>query len=206
MLRWALVPAAALVLGCQDRSPSEDLQNDLALLDASPIELAPLGGANALVISAAEKVNVPGPRATPSPTRKRAPKAPPPEMAESAAGVDETVIAPEVVSVSPSDAPSAVEDPAPESAPAVRPQPIEPRYPVGAGTVHGTGRDRGTGTGGIGGVVIGVVIRGGRTGRDPCLPGERRGTERTNGRHGRQPTIGILINDRIPAGTTFPRR
>jgi hypothetical protein len=206
ILRWALVPGAALALACHDRSPSEDLRNDLALLDASPIELAPLVGENALVISAAEKVNVPGPKATPSPTRKRAPKAPPPKMAGSAASVDETVIAPEIVSVSPSDAPSAVEDPAPESAPAVRPQPIEPRYPVGAGTVYGSGRDRGTGSGGIGGIVIGVVIRGGRTGRDPCLPGERRGTGTTNGRRGRQPTIGILINDRIPAGTTFPQR
>ena len=194
MLRWTLIPGAFMVLACRDRLPSEDLKNDLALLDAGrlELELAPPVGANATVVSAAEKVNVPGPRAVATPTRKRAPKAPPPVTAEAAASSDETVTAPEMVTVSASDAPTAVDEPAPEAAPAVRPQPIEPRYPVGGGTVYGAGREGRTGGG-----MIGVVIRGGRTGRDPCAIHDRRGG---------QPTIGIMINDRIPGTTTFPRR
>src|SRR5688572_27490755 len=163
-----MVLVLLLALACRDPVPDDDLQSDLALLDAALLELAPPGGAGTGIVSAAEKVDIPGPKPTPTPTRKRAPKSPPPEIVASAASVDETITAPEVVPVAPSDAPTAVEDPAPESAPAVRPQPIEPRFPVGGGTVYGTGRDRGTGAGGIGGVVIGVVIRGGRTGRDPC--------------------------------------
>ena len=195
-LRWTLIPGAFMVLACQDRRPSEDLRNDLALLDSARPELAPSVGANATVVSAAEKVNVPGPKAVATPTRKRAPKAPPPEMAEASASTDETVTAPEIVTVAASDSPVAVEAPAPEAAPAVRPQPIEPRYPVGGGTVYGTGRDGRTGGGSIG-----VVIRGGRTGDDLCELHDR-ARDRRAGR----PGIGILINDRVPGTTTFPRR
>ena len=191
-LRWTLIPGAFMVLACQDGQPSEDLRNDLALIDAAVLELAPSVGENATVVSAAEKVTVPGMKPVATPTRKRAPKAPPPEPAQAAAEDAETVEAPEVVTVAASDAPTAVEDPAPEAAPAVRPQPIEPRYPVGGGTVFGTGRD-----GDIGGGVIGVVIRGGRTGHDPCAIHDRRRPP---------PRIGVMINDRIPGSTTFPRR
>lgn len=189
-LRWTLIPGAVLALACQDRLPNEDLRSDLALLDAASLELAPALGASADVVSSAEKVSVPGPRSAATPKKKRAPQAPPPQPAEAAASEDEAVTAPRVVTVSPSETPTAVDQPAPESAPAIRPQPIEPRYPVGTGAVYGVGTDREAGGGG-------VVIRGGRTGRDPCAIHDSRG---------RLPAGGVLINNRIPSTTTFPRR
>ena len=195
-LRWTLIPGAFMVLACQDRRPSEDLRNDLALVDAGRLELAPAMGANATVVSAAEKVNVPGPKPVATPTRKRAPKAPPPVEAEAAASADQTVTAPEIVTVAASESPTAIDEPAPESAPAVRPQPIEPQYPVGGGTIYGTGRDGRTGGGSIG-----VVIRGGRTGDDLCELHDR-----ARDRRGGRPGVGILINNRVPGSTTFPRR
>jgi hypothetical protein len=98
-----------------------------------------------------------------------------------------------MMTVSQSETPEAAEPdiPAPEAPPVIRPHPIEPRYPVGNGSIYGTGRDEGSGSGGV------TVIRGGRTGRDPCDIHDRRG--------GIGPTIGILINNRVPTGT-FPRR
>ena len=199
---WAVIPAALVVAACQDTPVSDDLRADLALVSAA-IELAPPGGVGAMVVSEAENLPAPAPTMTPTPTRKRAPKAPPPKTVEAdAQSVDETATALEVVTVAASDAPVAVEEPAPESAPAVRPQPIEPRCPVGGGTVFGAGPDRGSGDGprtGPRGGGIGVVIRGGRTGRDPCAIHDQRD------RRGARPGIDILINDRIPVRPTFPR-
>ena len=189
--RWTLIPAAIAIVACQDRQPSDGLKEDLALIAASQIELAP-GGAGTSVVSAVENIPTPAPAVMPTPSRKRAPKVPPPqEVQADAASGEPTATALEVVTVAPSEDPVAVEAPAPESAPAVRPRPIEPRFPVGDGAVFGAGRDRGTGGGGIG-----VVIRGGRTGDDPCAIHDRRG---------RQPGVGILINDRMPTRPTFPR-
>jgi hypothetical protein len=109
------------------------------------------------------------------------------------AAAEPDVSAPAVEAVSVSDAPVAAEIPAPDAPPVIRPRPVEPRYPVGRGSIYGTGRDDGAGAGGVT-----VVIRGGRTGRDPCAIHDR------NGRT--PPGIGILINNRIPTGSTFPRR
>jgi len=193
---WTAVPIALLALACRDTQPTDDLASDLALIAAAQIELAPAGGTGATVISEVENVSVPSPRSTSSPTRRRAPKVPPPVEIAVAAPADETSSVAEVVAVAESDAsagPSATAaEPAPELAPAVRPRPIEPPAPVGAGTVFGRGDDRGTEGGGIG-----VVIRGGRTGRDPCEIHDRRG--------GRPGGIGVLINDRVRGRPTFPR-
>lgn len=198
--RLALIPAALAMLACQDRQVSDGLKEDLALIASSQIELAPGGGSGASVVSAVENVLTPAAAITPTPTRKRAPKVPPPlEIQADAGGGEPVATALEVVSVAPSDHPVAVEAPAPESAPAVRPRPIEPRFPVGDGAVFGAGRDRGTGDGphrGPDGGGIGVVIRGGRTGDDPCAIHHPRGG---------RPGVGILINERVPTRPTFPR-
>jgi hypothetical protein len=119
-------------------------------------------------------------------------------VAVAEASDEETAVAHDLVAVAPDETPVAAEVPAPDAPPVVRPRPIEPRYPVGSGGVYGTGRDDGIGGGGVT-----VVIRGGRTGRDPCLPGERRG-----GRRGDD--LGVIgtiisINNRVPGRGTFPR-
>jgi hypothetical protein len=193
-----MIPVAVLAMACQDRQPADDLKADLALIAAAQIELAPVGGGT-MVVSAVENIPAPSPRVTPTPSKKRAPKMPPPQEVQAEAESDDvTATALEIVAVAPSEEPVAVEEPAPESAPAVRPQPIEPRYPIGGGTDRGTGRDRGVGNGGIGvgGGGIGIVIRGGRTGRDPCAIHDQRG---------RRPGIGVMINNRVPGVPTFPR-
>jgi len=165
-----------------------DLKEDLALIAAAQLELAPAGGSGATIVSAVETIPAAPPRTTPAPARRRAPKTPPPQDVAVAANADESDTALEMVTVSPADAPVAAEEPAPELAPAVRPRPIDLPYPVGGGTVFGPGRDEGTGIGG-------VVIRGGRTGRDPCVIHDRRG----------RPGVGVMINDRVRGRPTFPR-
>lgn len=193
ILKWAAIPALLAAVACQDKRADSDLASDLALVAGSDIELANAGGAGATVVSAIENIPAPAPRKTPNPSKNRGTKAPPPEetMVDVAAAEPE-VSAPEMVTVSISDTPVAAEIPAPEAPPVIRPRPIEPRYPVGSGSVYGTGRDEGTGIGGVT-----VVIRGGRTGRDPCDIHDR------NGRTARG--AGILINTRIPGAGTFPR-
>ena len=191
-IKWtSLIPVAFVALACADRQVDADLKRDLALIDAAQLELAPAVGADMAYVSEVENVTAPGPRVTPTPSPKRAPKIPPPQVAEvDAGGEGETTVGLEMVAVSPSPDPIAVEVPAPESAPAVRPQPIEPRFPVGTGAVYGDGRERGAGSGGI----DIVVIRGGRTGHDPCAIHDQRG----------RPTS-VMINNRIPGRPTFPR-
>jgi len=199
IVSWAMVPVALMVMACQDRQLTDDLKADLELISAAQIELAPIGGAGTMVVSAVENIPTPAPRVTATPSKKRAPKLPPPQEVEvDAESEGATTTALDIVTVSPSEEPVAVEEPAPESAPAVRPQPIEPRYPIGGGRDTGTGRDRGVGNGGIGvgGGGIGIVIRGGRTGRDPCAIHDRRG---------QRPGIDVMINNRLPGVPTFPR-
>ncbi len=190
--------------GVSRRAADEALLSDLALVAASDMDndlaLAVAGGVPATVVSSIENPPAPSPRPVPVPSRKRGKATPPPEAAAVAEASDEeTAEAPEVVAVAPAEVPEVTEAPAPDAPPVVRPQPIEPRYPVGGGSgIYGTGRDDGIGAGGVT-----VVIRGGRTGRDPCLPGERRGGGRTE--PGMIGTI-ISINNRVPGRGTFPRR
>jgi hypothetical protein len=193
MLKWAAIPVLLAAVACQDKTADRDLASDLALVAGSDIELANAGGPEAIVVSAVENIPAPSPRPTPTPAKKRGTKAPPPEqtVADVAAETPETV-AQEIVTVSVSDTPVAAEVPAPDAPAVIRPRPIEPRYPVGSGAVYGTGRDEGADRGGVT-----VVIRGGRTGRDPCAIHDR------NGRAA--PGAGILINSRVPGSRTFPR-
>jgi hypothetical protein len=194
ILKWAAIPVLVATVACQDKKADSDLASDLALVAGSDIELANAGGASVAVVSAVENIPAPSPRRTPNPSPNRGTKAPPPQEAMvDVAAAEPTATAPEIVTVSVSDEPVAAEIPAPEAPPVIRPHPIEPRYPVGSGSIYGTGRDDGTGGGGVT-----VVIRGGRTGRDPCDIHDR------NGRTGRGP--GVLINPRFPGPGTFPRR
>ena len=188
-MKFVAISAIFAAVACQE-PVDRDLASDLALIKASDIELANASGAAALIVSPIENVIAPSPRPTPLPTRTRGRKAPPPtEVAADAAASDPTSTALEMITVSESPTPEAAEVPAPDAPPVVRPHPIEPRYPIGSGSNQGTGRDDGTGMGGVT-----VVIRGGRTGRDPCVI------------HPPRSAGGILINDRIPrTGTTFPR-
>ena len=193
ILKWVALPALLVAVACQDRKADDDLASDLALVTGPDIELANGGGAGTMVVSAVENIPAPSPRSTPSPSKKRGTKAPPPDVSIVEVGATESeTTAPEMVTVSPSENPVAAEIPAPEAPPVIRPQPIEPRYPVGDGSIYGSGRDEGRGTGGVT-----VVIRGGRTGRDPCAIHDSRG---------RGPGVSIMINNRIPTGSTFPRR
>src|SRR5688500_4880427 len=191
ILQWAAIPALLVAVACQGEKVDSDLASDLALVAGSDLELANAVAPEALVISPVENIPTPAPRMMPTPSKKRGTKAPPPQetMVDVAAETPEAT-APELVTVSVSDTPVAAEVPAPDAPPVIRPRPVEPRYPVGTGAVYGTGRDDG---GGLGGVT--VVIRGGRTGRDPCAIHDRN----------TRPGASIMINNRIPTSTTFPR-
>ena len=203
--RWAIIPVVVAAMACRGEQADEALLSDLALVAASDVDndlaLAGAGGVPATVVSSIENPPAPSPRPVPVPTRKRGKASPPPEaVAVAEASDEETAEAPEVVALVPDEVPEVAETPAPDAPPVVRPQPIEPRYPIGGGSggIYGTGRDDGIGGGGVT-----VVIRGGSTGRDPCLPGERRGGRRTE--PGVIGTI-ISINNRVPGRGTFPRR
>jgi hypothetical protein len=207
ILKWTAIPALALAVACGGDDVDSDLASDLALVSGSDLELASTPGPEALIVSPLENIPAPSPRTTPSPSKKRGTKAPPPEqvMVDVAGSAPEATIS-EMVTVSPSDNPVAAELPAPDAPPVVRPQPIEPRYPIGIGGPDGNGSDEGRGNGRhegerggrpsgttIGGVT--VVIRGGRTSRDPCAIHDR------DARAG----ASIMINNRIPTQGTFPR-
>jgi hypothetical protein len=189
ILKWAAIPALLVAVACQGEKMNSDLASDLALVSGSDLELANAVSPEALVISPVENIPAPAPRKTPTPSKNRGTKAPPPEeVAVDVAAAEPEATTAEMVTVSVSETPVAAEVPAPDAPPVVRPQPIEPRYPVGTGAVYGRGRDEGTGVGGVT-----VVIRGGRTGRDPCAIHDRRGG------------VSVMINNRIPTQGTFPR-
>lgn len=199
-VKWAAVPtvvlvvAAVMMLSARDKAPelSADLAGDLDLVAASNLELAPIG-AGASVVSDAEQIERPAPRRTPTPSRNRGTKAPPPlvvavsDVGEEGADIAETAV-PAVASEEPT---LMIPTPDPTAPPAVpRPRPVEPRFPVGMG---------GTGDAGSGGGIGTIVIRGGRTGGrigvDDCAIHDRRGAG---------PAIHIAINQRMPGAPTFP--
>lgn len=201
IVKWAVIPAMLAAVACRDKADT-DLAKDLAMITGSDIELANAGAQGAVVVSAVENIHAPSPKPTPTPTKRRGTKAPPPEATVVDAAPDEgTATAPQMMTVSPSDTPEAAEPdvPAPEAPPVIRPHPIEPRYPVGDGSIFGTGsEERGRSRGGT------VVIRGGSDGRDPCEIHDRRR------RPGRGPVVLMpgtypgRIPGRLPIGT-FPR-
>jgi hypothetical protein len=198
IVKWTAIPALLAAVACQDRKVDDDLASDLALISGPDIELANAAANAASVVSAVENIPAPSPRTNPSPAKKRGTKAPPPERSMvDLAAAEPTSEAQQMVNVSESDTPVAADANAPDvsdAPPVVRPQPVEPRYPVGNGSIFGTGTDDRARTGG--GV---VVIRGGSDGRDDCAIHDRARGRRT----ARGP--GVLINNRIPGVGTFPQ-
>ena len=175
-MKLAIIPALLATVACREKIDGT-LASDLALIKASDIELANASGAASLVVSPIENIPAPSPRPMPTPSKVRGKKAPPPiEVAADVAASEPTSTVEEIVTVAESPAPVAADTPAPDAPPVVRPRPIEPRYPIGSGEST-------------------VVIRGGRTGRDPCVIHPPRGVD------------GVLINDRVPRFPTgtFPR-
>ncbi len=173
----------ALACGGGGRATDAELGKDLALASSESLELASeqnAGGSQ--VVSSIELGDAGGQVRAKVPTKRARARAVPSLQAEV-----------EVTEPSPSTLPVPVptiaqgEDVAVDSRPSPRPQPMPVVYP--GGDQAGTDDQRGDGGGdGVGGA-IGVVIRGGGTGRDKCELHDRR-----------RP---VFVNDRFP--TTFPR-
>ena len=189
IVKWSVIPALLAAVACRGDKADADLASDLALITGSDIELANAATPGTSVVSAVENIPAPSPKPTPTPSKNRGTKAPPPQDAAVDVGAEEpTTTASQMTPVSVSDAPEAAEVDAPDAPPVIRPHPVEPRYPVGNGSIFGTGSDeRGDSRVGT------VVIRGGSDGRDPCDIHDRRG---------RRPRRGPAIL--IPS--TFPGR
>jgi hypothetical protein len=222
VLKWSPLPIAVIAIAAAvafqtktaDTALPAELANDLDLVAAaSDLELAPMAR-GATFVSAVEQVEKPAQRLTPSPTRARGTKAPPPEaVAVIEASSEGAAVAETVLPASAVDSGEVrIEAPEPSDLPPVpRPRPVEPRFPVGegpmdgagAGGTRGSGDDGTMGTGRDGGNRGTIVIRGGRTGRDDCAIHDRRAG---------RPPVHISINQRSPTRTfpgtnpTFPRR
>jgi type II secretory pathway pseudopilin PulG len=212
--RWAAAPVAAAIIAVlavaafqasSDGQDADELASDLALVAEAELELAAQNAKAIQVVSAIEA----GEKrrgVTPSTKAKRGPKPPAPvEVQVAPQSVETPATAVEMTPVSQTAEVVASEAPASDLPPLPRPRPIEPRFPTSEG---------GSVWGGVGdGVVIGggsrggtIIIRGGGSGHDPCIP-------RSTGRVADQiPSAGVLINQRGPNGvrtslpTTFPRR
>lgn len=196
--RFALLPVALFALACAKAPASEDLsaelRRDLELASGVGLELASAQDAGQVVVSAIEMPPAVSPRRAPDRTNAR--KAPPERVEAPAAGSAER----DQIANAPSPEPEvadATPEPVPDAVIATRPTPVQVNFPA----------EDARGSGGIGGGVIGVVIRGGGTGIDLCERHPRRG--------GARPPI--LINRRFPGhpaqqppfpatGSTFPRR
>jgi hypothetical protein len=196
ILKWAAVPVLVLgvltvaTLARRGEAPAlnPDLASDLELVASSTLELAPIVG-GATVVSDAE-IERPAARRTPTPTRRRGTKAPPPKVvAVSDAGEQGVDVAQTVVpAVTVPQGELVIPSPEATAPPAVpRPHPVGPRFPAGREPVVGAGEEP------TSGVPVTVVIRGGRSGRDDCAIHDR---TRGAGVH-------IAINQRIP-GTSLP--
>ncbi len=223
--KMSVLPVAALALACgrgesseQAAALTDDLKRDLQAASASSVELATTARdyqptrfvsaieappASAPVRRRSVRRPVAQPVAATEPEVAKAPDAAP----ENA--VDVAVAEPSVETPAPTiDTPTNV---------AVTPRPT----PVGsAPTATDEGRGSvggGSGGGGLGGVgeaigtIIGVVvIRGGASGVDPCIP--HGGRRPRNGPvvypNPRYPQVGggVVINDRMPRRPTFPSR
>jgi hypothetical protein len=177
--KLALVPAAALAMACagQDAaSVDAELQRDLERASAVGIELASAQNEGRQVVSAIEASGgtvirpTPGPRRTP-----KAPPAPVPQAAASEEPTDEplsTMAEHEAIATETVPQPSPEESAEPGPVIAARPTPAQVSFPG-----EGSGEAAGTGGGGaeVIGTIIGVVIRGGTTGRvDVCERHPRR--------------------------------
>ena len=234
---WVLAPVGGVVVGILAMAAvrgfgalgaSDDLASDLALVAAADLELGLASLPRTEIVSPLEGGAHVGPLAASAPKRKRGPgPAAKVEVKVAIAEVETPTPVVVMTTVSASPEPVAAEAPAASDLPPLpRPRPMEPRFPVGDGSVWGNqgdgggGVDRGDGPGtrpgdvggplpGEGGTpwpVIGgrrggtVVIRGGSDGRDHCIPRNTGGIPRVG-------SVGVLINERGPApAPTFPRR
>ena len=179
--KLGLVPVAALAMACAgDRdagSLDAELQRDLERASAVGIELASAQASGREVVSPIESSGgtvirpTPGPRRTP-----KAPPAPVPEPSVSDQPTDDPI---STIAVTEAIAMDSVAVPAPEESPeagpviAARPTPAQVTFP-GDGGSGASGSGGGGGAEAIG-TIIGVVIRGGATGRvDVCERHPRR--------------------------------
>jgi hypothetical protein len=214
---------------------SDELASDLALVAAADSELGMPSLPRTEIVSPLEGGANIGPLTAPAPKRKPGPgPAAPVEVKVKIAEVETPTPVVVMTTVSASPEPVAAEAPAVSDLPPLpRPRPMEPRFPVGDGSVWGThgnggggmdpGDGAGTRPGDVGGPLPGedgtpervdgapepgrrrgtVVIRGGSDGVDHCIPRSTGGIPRIG-------SIGVLINQRGPAGQTtfptFPRR
>ncbi|MGI9044571.1 MAG: hypothetical protein ACR2GK_10675 [Gemmatimonadaceae bacterium] len=184
IVRAGGVAVALVIAACSgsEKLVDDAFEKDLEMAFASsPIDLQKSAGA-AQVVSSIERTAPPERRTAPSqrvPRHTPAPRSAPAPVEVAVAVAAEPEPAPIVIAEAPAEG-IIVAGP--------RPQPVEsggagPRVDV---------------YGGDGRVVIGVVLRGGRTGIDHCDP-------RTDGRRGRGDNGGyIAINNRIPIVGTFP--
>lgn len=184
IVRVGGVAVALVIAACSgsDQLVDDAFEKDLEMAFASsPIDLQKPAGA-AQVVSSIERTAPPVRRTAPSqrvPRHTPAPRSAPAPVEVAVAVAAEPEPAPIVIAEAPVEG-IIVAGP--------RPQPVEPG---GAGP-------RVDVYGGDGGVVIGVVLRGGRAAIDHCDP-------RTDGRRGRGDNGGyIAINNRIPIVGTFP--
>ena len=197
--KLAMVPVAALAMACAGEdtaSVDAELQRDLERASTVGIELASAQNEGRDVVSPIEVSG--GTVIRPTPAPRRTPKAPPapiPEASASDEPTDEplsTMAEHEAIATETVPEPSPEESAEPGPVIAARPTPADVTFPS-----EGTGRASGSGGGGAEaiGTIIGVVIRGGATGRiDVCERHPRR----------RPPTtIGTRLPGRIP-GTPMP--
>ncbi|MEJ7809597.1 MAG: hypothetical protein WKG32_04185 [Gemmatimonadaceae bacterium] len=200
IVKMSALPVALVALACVDggtkhATVSDELSRDLALASAASLDLASeQASARTNVVSAMELTpeSAPSKAAAPRKPVKR-PAAPKPTE-EVAVAVETPTPAPEPVAPPQEVAAPQGQAPAEEPQAGPRPQPLPPVYPGDSRT----GGEGGRGPG-IGGVLIGVVLRGGGVDGDHCEIHQR-------GRGGN-----TAINQRFPIGGggipngTFPR-
>lgn len=197
--KLALVPVAALAMACAGEdtaSVDAELQRDLERASSVGIELASAQNDGRDVVSAIEASG--GSVIRPTPAPRRTPKAPPTPVSQATASEEPTNEPLSTATETDAIATETVPEPSPEESPepgpviTARPTPAQVSFPS-----EGTGEASGSGGGGaeVIGTIIGVVIRGGTTGRiDVCERHPRR----------RPPTtIDTRLPGRIP-GTPMP--
>ena len=189
IVKMSALPVALVALACADggskrAAASDELSEDLALASAASLDLASeQASGKTNVVSAMELTPESAPQKAAAPRKPVKRSATPKPTEEVAVAVETPTPAPEPAA--PPQEVAAPQGPAPSEEPQAgpRPQPLPPVYPGDSRT----GGEGGRGPG-IGGVLIGVVLRGGGVGEDHCEIHQR-------GRGGN-----TAINQRFPIG------
>lgn len=174
LIQWTLIPVAIVAVACKGDKPtqakmSEDLKRDLQLVSVtqdikiSPDEIAPKAQQE---LAIRPKRAPSGPKVVRTETPTVMASATPAEAAEIKSDLPEIQVM--ASAPAPSETPDATDAP-PLARPAALPA---PSYPTADAIPANSGSSRG---GGLGGILTGVVIRGGVVGDDHCDP-------RTDGR------------------------